>query len=170
MEKKGAFPYCKRRKAGQGLGTRLWLCAISRQLPGPQSSTCTGRLVLNTSKVVYTYWYLILMHTVCAFKALSVHYRKFSSEHMPGGFVYRWLLADFSCQQLPGVKPRTPLTWATSALPLSHDSQTTTYPHNHTTAQVVLTVSVAHLAAIPHVLAFSLIYFQQEARHSEQDS
>ena len=38
----------------------------------------------------------------------------------------------------------TPLTWATSALPLSHDTRTTTnsiYP-----AQVVLNASVAHLA------------------------
>ena len=33
-------------------------------------------------------------------------------------------------QQSPGVKPRTPLAWATSALPLSHNSRTTTSPHN----------------------------------------
>ena len=33
-------------------------------------------------------------------------------------------------QQLPGVEPRTPLAWAASALPLSHDSWTTTNPHN----------------------------------------
>ena len=32
--------------------------------------------------------------------------------------------------QPPGVEPRTPLAWAASALPLSHDSQTTTNPHN----------------------------------------
>ena len=32
--------------------------------------------------------------------------------------------------QSPGVKPRTPLAWATNALPLSHDIQTTTNPHN----------------------------------------
>ena len=28
-----------------------------------------------------------------------------------------------------GVKPRTPLTWAASALPLSHDNRRTTNPH-----------------------------------------
>ena len=33
-------------------------------------------------------------------------------------------------RQSPGVEPRTPLAWAASALPLSHDSQTTTNPHN----------------------------------------
>ena len=33
-------------------------------------------------------------------------------------------------RQLPGVEPRTPLAWAASALPLSHDSRTTTNPHN----------------------------------------
>ena len=33
-------------------------------------------------------------------------------------------------QQAPGVKPRTPLALAASALPLSHDSWTTTNPHN----------------------------------------
>ena len=32
--------------------------------------------------------------------------------------------------QPPGVEPRTPLAWATSALPQSHDSQTTANPHN----------------------------------------
>ena len=33
-------------------------------------------------------------------------------------------------RQPPGVEPRIPLAWAASALPLSHDSQTTTNPHN----------------------------------------
>ena len=33
-------------------------------------------------------------------------------------------------QQSPGVEPRTPLAWAASALPLSHNSRTTTNPHN----------------------------------------
>ena len=33
-------------------------------------------------------------------------------------------------RQPPGVEPRTPLAWAASALPLSHDSRTTTNPHN----------------------------------------
>ena len=33
-------------------------------------------------------------------------------------------------RQLPEVEPRTPLTWAPSALPLSLDSRTTTNPHN----------------------------------------
>ena len=33
-------------------------------------------------------------------------------------------------RQSPGVKPRTPLAWAANALPLSHDSRTTTNPHN----------------------------------------
>ena len=33
-------------------------------------------------------------------------------------------------RQPPGVEPRTPLAWATSTLPLSHDSRTTTNPHN----------------------------------------
>ena len=33
-------------------------------------------------------------------------------------------------QQSPGVKSRTPLVWAASALPLSHNSRTTTNPHN----------------------------------------
>ena len=30
----------------------------------------------------------------------------------------------WKCRQLPGVKPRTPLAWAASALPLSHNSLT----------------------------------------------
>ena len=42
-----------------------------------------------------------------------------------------------------GVEPRTPLAWATNALPLSHDSWTTTNPHNP--AQVVMNASVTHL-------------------------
>ena len=33
-------------------------------------------------------------------------------------------------RQLPGVGPRTPLAWAASALPLSHNSWITTNPHN----------------------------------------
>ena len=33
-------------------------------------------------------------------------------------------------RQSPGVEPRTPLAWAASALPLSHNSWTTTSPHN----------------------------------------
>ena len=33
-------------------------------------------------------------------------------------------------RQLLGVEPRTPLALAASALPLSHDSRTTTNPHN----------------------------------------
>ena len=33
-------------------------------------------------------------------------------------------------QQPPGVKPRTPLAWATSALPLNYGNQTTTNPQN----------------------------------------
>ena len=39
-------------------------------------------------------------------------------------------------RQLPGVEPRTPLAWAASALPLSHDSRTLSFhfpifsPHN----------------------------------------
>ena len=33
-------------------------------------------------------------------------------------------------RQPPGVEPRTPLAWAASALPLSHNSRTTTNPHN----------------------------------------
>ena len=33
-------------------------------------------------------------------------------------------------QQLPRVKPRTPLAWATSALPLNYGNQTTTNPQN----------------------------------------
>ena len=33
-------------------------------------------------------------------------------------------------RQPPGVKPRTPLAWAGSALPLSHNSQATINPHN----------------------------------------
>ena len=37
---------------------------------------------------------------------------------------------EWNGRQSPGVEPRTPLAWATSALPLSHDSQTTTNPHN----------------------------------------
>ena len=86
-KRKGLFRTASNRKLGRAWKWGYELCAISRQLPGPQSSTCTGRLVL--------------MHTVCALKALSVHYRKFSSEHMPGGLVYRWLLADFSCWAAP---------------------------------------------------------------------
>ena len=44
----------------------------------------------------------------------------------------RWKLIEESGKdwQPPGVEPRTPLAWAISALPLSHDSQTTTNPHN----------------------------------------
>ena len=52
-------------------------------------------------------------------------------------------------RQLPGVEPRTPLAWAASALPLSHDSRTTTNPHNPLC--VVLNASVAHLAATQYV-------------------
>ena len=33
-------------------------------------------------------------------------------------------------RQPPGAKHRTPLAWVASALPLSHDSRTTTNPHN----------------------------------------
>ena len=33
-------------------------------------------------------------------------------------------------RQLPGVESRTPLGWAPSVLPLSHNSRTTTSPHN----------------------------------------
>ena len=33
-------------------------------------------------------------------------------------------------RQSPGVEPRTPLAWAANALPLSHNSRTTTSPHN----------------------------------------
>ena len=33
-------------------------------------------------------------------------------------------------RQPPGIEPRTPLAWAASALPLTHDSRTTTNPHN----------------------------------------
>ena len=36
-------------------------------------------------------------------------------------------------QQPPGVKPRTPLAWATSALPLKYGNQTTTNPHTYCT-------------------------------------
>ena len=47
-------------------------------------------------------------------------------------------------QQLPGVEPRTPLAWATSALPLSYDNLTTTCPHNPLyVLLVVLNSSVA---------------------------
>ena len=47
------------------------------------------------------------------------------------------------------VKPWAPLAWAASVLPLSHDSRTTTNPHN--------SLYVLHL----------FIYFQHEARCSE---
>ena len=33
-------------------------------------------------------------------------------------------------RQSLGIEPRTPLAWAASALPLSHDNRTTTSPHN----------------------------------------
>ena len=33
-------------------------------------------------------------------------------------------------RQSPGVEPRTPLAWTASALPLSHNSRTTTNPHD----------------------------------------
>ena len=41
-----------------------------------------------------------------------------------------WKERKVKGRQLLGVEPRTPLAWATSALPLSHDSQMTTNPHN----------------------------------------
>ena len=56
-------------------------------------------------------------------------------------------------QQSPGVEPRTPLA-CMSALPLSHNSQTTTNPHNPLYMYYtggILNASVAHLAATQHV-------------------
>ena len=51
---------------------------------------------------------------------------------------YKWIWtlwgenrAKWNGQQSPWVKPRTTLVWATSVLPLSHDSQTTTNPHTY---------------------------------------
>ena len=37
---------------------------------------------------------------------------------------------NWKSRQSPGVEPRTPLAQAASALPLSHNSRTTTSPHN----------------------------------------
>ena len=68
------------------------------------------------------------------------------------------LKPEVSCEkgrQPPGVEPRTLLAWAASAQPLSHNSRTTTNPHNICTAQVVLNAPVAHLAA-PRVWLFAL--------------
>ena len=45
-------------------------------------------------------------------------------------------------RQSPWVEPRTPLAWAASALPLSHNSRTTTGPHN----PLYMYRTIAHLA------------------------
>ena len=64
-------------------------------------------------------------------------------------------------RQLPGVEPRTPLTWAPSALPLSLDSRMTTNPHNP------LCILYCFFTFLYFCLKTSkFIYFQHEARCS----
>ena len=57
-------------------------------------------------------------------------------------------------RQLLGVEPRTPLAWAASALPLSHDSWTINNPHNtlYVLHRWYWMPSLTHLVAIQHAV------------------
>ena len=73
---------------------------------------------------------------------LNTHCHWASSKDSTGSFIpvynkgdqWIWMLwgevKKAGSHREPGVKPKTPLAWAASALPLSHDSCTTTNPHN----------------------------------------